>query len=145
MEEIIHKEDAQEQFTDCLGKLSNSRTYNKILKELGRLRSNVMGRMKLDEYKTLLREQIDKIEGIFSDKSFPVKKITTIITKSLSPLESRLLKYGNFTTKHIEVDEIQKLSAVLDYSVDFPKEYIPYEEKKNKSGYVQLWFCFVSD
>ena len=69
------------------------------------------------------------MEGIFKEKNYTVKKITTIISKGLSALENRLISYGDYTNTHIEIDEIMKIGVVLDVYSKTEKEYTPYDAK----------------
>ena len=83
--------------------------------------------MSLASYQNLINEHIKKIEDIFKEKDYTDKKSITIISKGLSPLESRLISYGNYTQLHLEIDEIEKLDIVLDLEIQWPKEYFPYD------------------
>ena len=110
--------------------LKQSRIYTKILNDLANRRMSIFGRMNLSSYQNLIADQIRKIEDIFREKNYTDKKSTIIISKGLSPLESRLVSYGTYTQTHLEIDEIQKFNIILDLEKFSPKEYVPYDSLK---------------
>ena len=117
----------QKNFEDFFAILKKNRVYTKTLQDLTRLRINVFPTISLASYQNLINEHIKKIEDIFKEKDYTDKKSISIISKGLSPLESRLISYGNYTQLHLEIDEIEKLDMVLDLEIEWPKEYFPYD------------------
>jgi hypothetical protein len=109
--------------------LKTSRIYTKILEEIKSLRSSIFGRMNISDYKNLVLEHTRIMEGIFHDKNYTDKKSRTIISKSLSSLESRLISYTDYATQHIEIDEVEKLGIVLDLYSQIDKDYVCYNKK----------------
>lgn len=116
-------------FTKFFESLKTAKTYTKIMDEIKQNRTNIFGQLNLSDYNKLLLEHVEILEGIFKEKNYTVKKITTIISKGLSALESRLISYGDYTNTHIEIDEIMKIGVVLDVYSKTEKEYIPYDTK----------------
>jgi hypothetical protein len=127
LEEFGDLNATQISFTTCFGILKTSRIYTKILNDLKNLRTSVFGCMSLSEYHDLIMDHIRIIEEIFQDKKYTAKKIAGIICKGLSPLESRLVAYNNYTNAHISVDEVLKLGTVLDLCTQPHKEYVPFD------------------
>ena len=119
--------DVEKSFQDTFIALKQSRIYTKILSDLARKRLSIFGRMSLASYQNLLSEQIRMMESIFREKNYTEKKSSTIISKGLTPLESRLISYGSYTQTHIEIDEIQKLEISLELEKYSPKEYVQYD------------------
>ena len=119
--------DVEKSFQDTFIALKQSRIYTKILSDLARKRMSIFGRMSLASYQNLLSEQIRITESIFREKNYTEKKSFTIISKGLTPLESRLISYGSYTQTHIEIDEIQKLEISLELEKYSPKEYVQYD------------------
>jgi len=119
--------EVEKSFQDTFIALKQSRIYTKILSDLAKKRMSIFGRMSLASYKNLLSEQIRMMESIFREKNYTEKKSSTIISNGLTPLESRLLSYGNYTQTHIEIDEIQKLEISLELEKFSPKEYVQYD------------------
>jgi len=130
MEEFGNLEEVKESFKATFSTLKQSRIYTKILHDLREKRSRIFGRMSISAYQDLVYEHIRTIEDIFRDKNYTTKKSTLIISRGLSPLESRLTAYGNYTESHLEVDEIQRLDTVLDLGSEHEKEYVPFENSK---------------
>jgi hypothetical protein len=130
LDEFGNLEEANKSFQETFDTLKQSRIYTKILNDLAKKRMSIFGRMSLSNYQNLVCDQIRTIEDIFCQKNYTDKKSITIISKGLTPLESRLIFYGNYTQTHIEIDEIQKLDTVLDLEKQFPKEYVPYDSIK---------------
>jgi hypothetical protein len=123
-------EESQKIFNNCFNTLKQSRIYTKILGDLREQRWKVFGGISAKEYEKLILDHIKIIEGIFHDKNYSEKKSSSIILKGLSPLESRLTGYGNYTTSHLEVDEIQRLDLALDLHIDKTKDYTPFDGVK---------------
>ena len=119
--------EVEKSFQDTFIALKQSRIYTKILIDLSRKRMSIFGRMSLASYQNLLFEQIKMMEGIFREKNYTEKKSSTIISKGLTPLESRLIAYGSYIQTHIEIDEIQKLEISLELEKYSPKEYVQYD------------------
>lgn len=126
IDEFGNLSEAYEAFDKAFSTLRQSRIYTKILDDLRAQRWNIFGRISFSAYQSLIQEHIRAIETIFREKKYSEKKSTSIISKGLSPLESRLVNYGNYTTSHLEIDEIQRLETVLDLSVNRVKEYAQY-------------------
>lgn len=120
-------EEAYQSFDKLLNSLKQSRIYSKILSELNKKRWSIFGSVLLSEYTDLLQNHVDKIEQILKDRKYPGKKCANVIGKSLSPLESRLIRYGNYTTSNLEIDELERLNIVLDLGVQHSKEYCPFD------------------
>lgn len=119
--------EVEKSFHEIFNTLKQSRIYTKILSDLAKKRMSIFARMSLTSYQNLLSEQIRIIDEIFREKNYSEKKSTLIISKGLTPLESRLISYGNYTQTHIEIDEIQKLEIALELEKYSPKEYVPYD------------------
>ena len=123
---LLKKEEVSEQtFIDLFNSLNNSRTYNKILEEIKRKRNILFGSMTIKKYQEMLENHIKLLENIFRNKNYNEKKYTNIIYNGLSCLESRLIRYGNYTSTYLDIDDVQKLSFVLESHILWSKEYIP--------------------
>lgn len=113
-------------FNSIFDKLKQNRVYTKILEELRIQRYKIFGRLSLSQYQNLLLTQIRTIEDIFKEKNYASKKSTTIISKGLTSLESRLVGYGNYINMHLDIDEIYRLEEVLNLHSNSEKEYTPF-------------------
>lgn len=119
----------QNSFETCFSKLKQSRVYTKILDELKAHRWTLFGRFSISEYTDLVTNHIDVINKIFNQKNYNEKKSISIISKSLSPLESRLVRFSGYTTQVMEAEEIQRLDTVLDLHVPSDKEFVVFDQE----------------
>ena len=124
---IIDLEKVQKECERCFYTLKNSRNYTKVLEDLRSYRNIILNNMNIVEYCELVKNHIEKITQIFQEKTYSDKKYIPIIFKGLSPLESRITTYGQYTTQHLEVEEIQKLEQILELYIPTIKEYIPFD------------------
>ena len=115
-----------------LEKLKESRIYIKILSEIKKKRLSIFVKLPLEEYKKILLNNIEKIYDVFKIKKYNDKKIKNIISKGLSSLESRIIRYQNYINSHLEVEDLELLLENLKLHINFPKKFNPYNNK---------WFC----
>ena len=113
-----------------LKKIEQNRVYTKVFSKFKSDRMKIFPMMKIDEYTITLSEQIKNIENILKGKNYKDKKVHSTISKGLSPLESRLLSYPNYTNSHLDIEDMEKFSCMLDNSIDYTREYQPYNENK---------------
>jgi hypothetical protein len=117
-------------FSKCFSNMRQTRIYTKTLSELKTLRMSIFSNLSISEYIVILLEHIETLETIFKEKKYDNKKINDIISKGLSPLESRLSFYGSFKDKYIDADELSKLSSVIDIYSNYEKTFIPFDYAK---------------
>lgn len=112
----------KDQFDEILNSKSNSKYINIIMEN----RFKLLCKLTLTEYIVMIENHILKLKDIFQIKKYDVKKIETIISKSLSPLEKRLVRYGDYYNNYLEPDDIQKFEVSLAVNMNYPKRYIPF-------------------
>jgi hypothetical protein len=93
--------------------IKEHKTYSKNLDTIKKYRLSKFGSITLENYKDLLLNHIKILEEIFNEKKYTDKKIKTIILKSISSLESRLIFYDKYYTTYIEIDEIDKFKNLI--------------------------------
>lgn len=93
--------------------LITSRSYTNIISSVKNKRTFHLAAMDMKEYTAQLKFDVERIKNIFTQKEFEPKKISTIISKVLTPLDYRLLFYEGFEKLHIEPDHIDKLRVTL--------------------------------
>jgi hypothetical protein len=120
----LYKEDIIKQYD----LLNQTRNYSKILEDIKNKRWKIFKYTNINDYIKLLYDHVDKINNYFIEREFNPKKIKSIISKSLFPVESRLIYYENYFQSFIEVDEIDNFKVCLEYSNSLITEYIPYNE-----------------
>lgn len=115
---------------DIFDKIRTNRNYTKLLNDLQSIRYNILSHIEINEYQKILNNHVRDLEDIFKLKNYDTKKITSIITKGLTPIEGRIISYGNYTQQHLDVDDIQKLNNTLDLFIDKNDSYEPFNPKK---------------
>ncbi len=125
----LSHEDIEVSMQKCDGlfdMLKNRRAYTKILGELRKNRLCLFGRITLDDYNDLVLKHVTRVKNILVNKGYADKKITTIVSKGLSVLETRFLSFGKYTSLHLEVDDIQTFYKALVLSTSHSKKFTPY-------------------
>lgn len=107
--------------------LKNTRVYTKSLNDLKILRRKILETSSLTSYHEMLMEHVKNVETLFSSKGYSDKKITSTISKELTPLEGRLLFYKGYTYTYLEPDEISALDKALSLTHDFPREHTRFD------------------
>jgi hypothetical protein len=133
-------DDIVPQFNILFDKLRTSRIYNGIIDDIKSLRLKLIGTIKLSEYIDLLKSHVTLFTDIFKEKQYLERKIIQIINKGLSPLEGRIIFYGNYINTTIEIDEMQKFDKSLSIGINFPKSYEPF----NKITFIQQFQNYSS-
>ena len=130
-ENKLNFEEIQEQFTDIFNDIEQNKVqtkFNRLLTDLKNKRLKLFPFFSIQDYSCLVQKHIEILETSFKKKEFPDKKIKTLIgTKSLSPLESRLISYSNYHNTSIEVDEMDMLASSLNNSIN---DYIPFDRTR---------------
>ena len=126
--DVSHKE-----ITESLEKLfdtiTNNRVYTISLSSIKTIRKKLLGKLSIEEYKNILLDHIKRLYNIFSQRNFSNKKIVSIISSSLTPLDMRLSCYEGYTNINIDVDEVHKFGLVLEILIEHQKRFVIYEKK----------------
>lgn len=134
---------------DLMGKIKSNRVYNKYLGELKQVRLSRIDKMSIEDYAYLCRSQIDLLKTIFLEKGYNNKKVSSVIGKGLSSLETRLLQYGTYYNEHLLVDEIETLERSLESRRNYsPQEYVSFNGSKvceDMYNYGSVLFNFRSN
>lgn len=114
-------EDSREKFKDLFDSLVTSNYYSKTVSSIQKMRYEIFGKMTFIQYVELVKAHILNFEEIFKKKNYPNKKIKDIISKGLSSLEQRFLRYGDYTRSYLEINEMNKFKKSLMLSIDCKK------------------------
>lgn len=125
--DVSHKE-ITVQIDDLMKKIECSRVYTYNLDAIKKKRNKLLGKLTLEEYIELVDTHTENLEGIFKDKNKPRKDIIKNVSKSLSPLDMRLIFYEGYTKSTIEVDDVQRFGMALDILTDHKKQFVPYDK-----------------
>lgn len=98
------------------------RNYAKILENIKNKRLSIFRTLTFNEYKKLLLSHNECLNKIFKSKEINEKKISSLIEKSLSTIDLRILFYGNYMNFPLDIDERDKFNTCLNLSyVSEPK------------------------
>lgn len=107
--------------------ISTNRIVKKYLISLKETRNKLLGRYNIPDYIKLVQSHIKRLENIFlGKKSHDQRKNTEYISLALSPLEQRLVFYGEYYNSYLEADDIQKFKTTLEVHMDHPRRYVPF-------------------
>ena len=109
-------EDSNKIFNDCFEQIKQNRFYTKNLDLIKKTKNDIITRISYYEYINILKNHIKILENIFNEKEYVEKKIVSIISKSLTSLDMRLVFYPNYINTELETDEIEKLKTCLSIS-----------------------------
>lgn len=127
--DVSHKE-----ITESLEKLfdtiTKTRVYTVSLSSMKKLRNKLLGKLRLEDYKTLLIDHIKRLDTIFSQRNYAPKKIATIISSSLTPLDMRLSHYEGYTNVNIDADEVHKFGLALEILIEHEKRFVCCDKKE---------------
>lgn len=121
---------SSELFEKMFLEISTGRKYTPIMNNIRKLRCSLIGSMPLDDYIELLNSHVRRLEELLVGKDHDIKKIAPIVIKGLSPLESRMLQYGNYTIYHLEVDELDKFEVAIGLGNPSPQDYVVFDADK---------------
>ena len=126
--DVSHKE-INDIITEIFKNMNTNRNYSKNISEINQLRNKLLGKLNLNEYKNLIEEHIKKLSEILKEKSYNEKKIKTIINTFLSPLDKRIILYGDYINTNINKDEIEKFKLAIQINTSFSKKYVKFDLK----------------
>ena len=133
LEEILQKNNLDVSYNETIDAIENlfeetikSRTYTKPLISIRDSRSKLLGKLDLNEYIKLVNSHVKRLEEIFTKKKYDQKKISATIVKSLSPLDQRLIFYGQYYNSELQADDTQRLQIALRVNTDYPRRYVPF-------------------
>lgn len=144
----INIEEIQVQFTDILNDIEQNKVqtkYNKLLTDLKNKRLKLFPIFTIQDYSQIIQKHIEILEACFKRKDIPDKKIKTLVMKSLSPLDSRLISYPNYHNTSIEVDEMDMLLTSISKLNSNIEDYVPFDNgrfMKHLSNYSCALFSF---
>ena len=115
--------------TEIFKNMNTSRNYSKNISEIKQLRNKLLGKLNLNDYRNLIEEHIKKLTELLKEKSYNDKKIKTIINTFLSPLDKRIILYGDYINTNINKDEIEKFKLAIQINTPFSKKYVRFDLK----------------
>jgi hypothetical protein len=99
---------------NLLTHVQKSRTYNVQLSLIKTNLLKVISLIEIDDYRLLLLSIVAKLTETFTEKGKTPKKIVNNIEKCFTPLDLRIVQYGDYTNITLEMDDLQRLRESLD-------------------------------
>ena len=126
IETRVNIEDIQNQFTNIITNIEQTKLPLKHMQELKRERLKLFSSLNIQDYASLVLKHILILESVFKKKDYNDKKIKTTVMKGISPLEARLVSYNNYHNTSIEVDEMDMLLSNIS-KINIARDYVPFE------------------
>ena len=146
------KQDIIEKIDSIFVEIKENRLYTKFLLAIRNIRCNLLGKISVQKYKEMLLTHNQKLISIFEQKQqHAPKQITKNISKSLTPLDARLIDYGDYVNSPLEIDDINRLVTALKVTTVHDKKFVPFnmtglcDKILNYSLAFQPWIDCVSD
>jgi len=98
----------------------------KSLEDIKKLRTKLLGTMKMEDYTKLIKSHVKSLETALTNKKQTPAKIIELISLSLSPLEQRLVFYGKYYNAILDADEIQTFKLALTVHMEYPRQYVTF-------------------
>ena len=114
---------------ECFKNITETKSYAIPLKNMLKKRLEIMNSLTIEEYKKLINDNIEMVDKIFITKGYNTAKRISIISKGLSPFETRLVSYGKYD-KPIEFDDRQKIKVYFEISSLYPQRYVPFDKEE---------------
>jgi len=125
---VFNYEDVKSEIEQLFQELVTSRSYTNILASIKNKRTFHLACMNLKEYTTQLKNDIARIRTIFTQKEFESKKINTIVSRILTPIDYRLMFHDGFEKLYIEPEYIDKLRMTLYNCVNYPTSLTCFDD-----------------
>jgi len=93
--------------------LINTTKIAKILKNINQIRMKYLQKTGLHVYIQQLNSDIEKIENVLKSKKMSDKKINLNVSKSISSIDTRLIKYPGYTDTNLDIDELEVFKCCL--------------------------------
>ena len=123
----INKNECRDIISGIFKNISESRIYIKYIQQLKDIRINMLKWISMKEYENMLNEHVNNLKNIFIAKSYEKIKIKKLTYDSLSNLEKRMIKFGNYFNTQIDSEEIEKVKISIENCMDSPKEYTVFK------------------
>ena len=120
-------EEIDKAIESCFVAIKDSRTYNKSIKDLNKLRRKMMPRMSMSKYVELIDSHIQRLTKVFRDKGYQDRKILEILCVSFSAMDARFIKFGKYFNTNIDADDICDVKKAAEFNVENSKALVPFK------------------
>ena len=122
----VNKSNYKKLHNKLIQKLRNERCYRQTLQTLQNLRKSSLEWLDIQEYHENIHDDIKKLENLFKKKNFEIGKYKKIRSESLSPMESRIIKYQDYFKTYLTVEDMQLMKKCFKAQIKFENKYIPF-------------------
>lgn len=104
-----------EYFETTYNQIIENKKYNHLLREIKQKRRTRFKNDNLVDYKTLLRNNLEKLKKVLKSKNLSDKKINKIIKTHFTSFDLRLLRYEGYINLEPDGSILRELDLVLTY------------------------------
>ena len=132
-EKIGEKINVNEEITkidEYMSALKTGRIYPKNMKKLVGMRNSLLGLLDIQKYTELLENNLKTLQNIFKERRWKEKRIESLICQAFSPLDLRLIYYGNYYDLSVPLDDFERIEMALNVANNHPKQYVPFDKNQ---------------
>jgi hypothetical protein len=138
----VSKEDIEKEIDIIFTTLETSKQYNKHLFKICSLRSDLLGKINLENYTELVSSHVERLKVVLC--KLQGKKLATTISKSLSPLDARLIFYNDYYNTSASPEDFGRLQLGLDIMTIHPKKYVLFDREKTYNQFYNYGLCLFT-
>lgn len=109
--------------------IETSRQYVLKLEEIKEYRKKLLGKIHVFKYIDLIANHNSRLQKIADIKNHDKRKTRDIISKTLTPLESRLIFFDGYTNSQIDIDDLKKFEVSVSLLNNEPN-LIPFKHQE---------------
>jgi len=100
----------------------------KTLQEIKNCRAKLLGTLSVKDYIEQINKDISQLESIIDKRKKDTKQKLAWISSTLSPLDQRLIFYGQYYNTEISLEELERFGKAVEYHIPYYTRYIPYSD-----------------
>jgi hypothetical protein len=130
--ENINLEECHLTIKNIFNSVKEGKLYGKDLNLISKIRYKMLGWLNIKEYENVINEHLNTLNNIFIDKKYDKNKRNKLIFDSFTSLELRLIRFGKYFEKVLDIDDVERLRISMEICTDFPKKYEPFKRSFKK-------------
>lgn len=103
--------------------IKDMRVFTTLLDKIATSRTKLLGKLNINEYMNVLKNNVILFESVLREKGFDTKKISQTVSKTLSSLDKRLIHYGDYFDSSLTADELNNFKMCLRVSTIYEKKF----------------------
>lgn len=121
--ENINLDECYVTINNIFNTIKEGKLYSKDLNVISKIRCKMLGWLNIKQYEILIREHFDILNNLFNEKKYDKNKRNKLIFDSFSSLELRLIRFGKYYEKSLDIDDIERLRISMEFCTFHPKQY----------------------